>query len=71
MKYIFFDLDGTLVDSSEGIETTFLHTFNLLEVPASHLLQRKRPTANLPLPRYQRTPSSIKGIGFPLIHHHL
>ena len=34
MKYIFFDLDGTLVDSSEGIETTFLHTFNLLEVPA-------------------------------------
>ena len=34
MKYIFFDLDGTLVDSSEGIETTFLHTFNLLGVPA-------------------------------------
>ena len=34
MKYIFFDLDGTLVDSSEGIETTFLHTFKLLGVPA-------------------------------------
>ena len=34
MKYIFFDLDGTLVDSSEGIETTFLHTFNELGVPA-------------------------------------
>ena len=34
MKYIFFDLDGTLVDSSEGIETTFLHTFKVLGVPA-------------------------------------
>lgn len=34
MKYIFFDLDGTLVDSSEGIETTFLHTFKMLGVPA-------------------------------------
>ena len=34
MKYIFFDLDGTLVDSSEGIETTFLHTFKVLEVSA-------------------------------------
>ena len=34
MKYLCFDLDGTLVDSSEGIETTFLHTFNELGVPA-------------------------------------
>ena len=34
MKYIFFDLDGTLVDSSQGIETTFLHTFKVLGVPA-------------------------------------
>ena len=34
MKYLCFDLDGTLVDSAEGIETTFLHTFNELGVPA-------------------------------------
>ena len=34
MKYLCFDLDGTLVDSSEGIETTFLHTFKQLGVPA-------------------------------------
>ena len=34
MKYRCFDLDGTLVDSAEGIETTFLHTFKQLGVPA-------------------------------------
>ncbi|MBK4773463.1 phosphoglycolate phosphatase [Streptococcus rubneri] len=34
MKYLCFDLDGTLVDSAEGIETTFLHTFKQLGVPA-------------------------------------
>ena len=34
MKYLCFDLDGTLVYSAEGIETTFLHTFNELGVPA-------------------------------------
>ena len=33
MKYLCFDLDGTLVDSAEGIETTFLHTFKQLGVP--------------------------------------
>ena len=27
-------MDGTLVDSAEGIETTFLHTFKQLGVPA-------------------------------------
>ena len=34
MKYLCFDLDGTLVDSAEGIETTFLHTCKQLGVPA-------------------------------------
>ena len=95
MKYLCFDLDGTLVDSAEGIETTFLHTFKQLGVPApdketlrtfigpplevtvkscralSYLLQRNWPTTNLSLPIYQRTPSSIEGIGLSLIHYHL
>ena len=30
---IFFDLDGTLVDSSIGIHNAFTHTFEKLEVP--------------------------------------
>ncbi|MBP2624130.1 HAD hydrolase-like protein [Streptococcus oricebi] len=30
MKYIFFDLDGTLVDSSKGIKASFAHTFQRL-----------------------------------------
>lgn len=105
MKYIFFDLDGTLVDSSEGIETTFLHTFKLLGVPApdketirtfmgpplevtftNHLPKELVTKAveiyrtyyketgqqqTYLLPRYQRTPSTIEGIGLSLIHHHL
>lgn len=35
MKYIFFDLDGTLVDSSKGIKASFAHTFQSLgqEIP--------------------------------------
>ena len=31
---IFFDLDGTLVDSSIGIHNAFTHTFKELGVPS-------------------------------------
>ena len=33
MKSIFFDLDGTLVDSSEGIHNSFVQTFERLKRP--------------------------------------
>lgn len=33
MTVIFFDLDGTLVDSSEGIAKSFIQTFERLELP--------------------------------------
>lgn len=33
MKSIFFDLDGTLVDSSEGIHNSFVQTFERLHLP--------------------------------------
>ncbi|KXT74258.1 Phosphoglycolate phosphatase [Streptococcus sp. DD10] len=33
MKFIFFDLDGTLIDSSEGIYNSFVHTFETLNLP--------------------------------------
>ena len=33
MQALFFDLDGTLVDSSKGITESFQHTFDTLKVP--------------------------------------
>lgn len=33
MKYIFFDLDGTIVDSSVGIHNAFVQTFERLNLP--------------------------------------
>lgn len=33
LTYIFFDLDGTLVDSSEGIHNGFVQTFERLGLP--------------------------------------
>ena len=33
MKYIFFDLDGTLVNSEKGIKAAFRHTFDRLAIP--------------------------------------
>ena len=33
MKAIFFDLDGTLVDSSQGIHNSFVQTFERLQLP--------------------------------------
>ena len=33
LTHIFFDLDGTLVDSSEGIHNGFVQTFERLGLP--------------------------------------
>ncbi|MGM9883709.1 HAD hydrolase-like protein [Streptococcus hyointestinalis] len=33
LKYLFFDLDGTLVDSSKGIKNAFHYTFSKLDMP--------------------------------------
>lgn len=40
IKYLFFDLDGTIVDSSKGIKESFAHTFTSLgrEVPSDPVL---------------------------------
>ena len=38
-KIILFDLDGTLIDSTEAIVSTFLHSFNQLNLI---LLEMKR-----------------------------
>ena len=37
MQALFFDLDGTLVDSSKGITESFQHTFDTLKVPQPDL----------------------------------
>ena len=39
LKYIFFDLDGTLVDSSKGIQKSFEYSFKQLgkECPEERL----------------------------------
>ena len=37
MQALFFDLDGTLVDSSKGIIESFQHTFDTLKVPQPDL----------------------------------
>ena len=37
MQALFFDLDGTLVDSYKGITESFQHTFDTLKVPQPDL----------------------------------
>ena len=41
LKYIFFDLDGTLVDSSKGIQESFEYSFKQLgkECPEESIIK--------------------------------
>lgn len=41
LKYIFFDLDGTLVDSSKGIQKSFEYSFKQLgkECPEESIIK--------------------------------